>query len=901
MNELPFTGERVVADACARTSLYLEHVSRYRQATRLAPGRRVLDAATGAGYGAELLAAAGATEVVALDLEPQAIEYAVKRYGGSEIQFRVDDVLLLNTVRDASIDLYVCLETIEHVEDGAAVVRQAARVLAPDGIFFCSTPNWEVSRCQNPFHRREYRPGEFVTLLQAEFPHVALLTQRTLFANRIGPATPGAPRQVRFEQDVALDDLATAPYLIAVASRTALPPVAEMLALGACADTEHLSRYVQMLEGGVAERDRKIARLTAGARVREERERALQERQERAQAAGEHVAETAAEVEARNRHIQNLEGGVAERDARIRDLEIALNRRETVLALSIVRALARVNRLLGRFPARTLGRIRHAFREGRRRAPALLPSGGAPLFSLVVPVHNNHDFLDRAIESALGQTCSDAEIILYDDASSDPRVGPLLERYRDRPGVRVIRGERNLGISGATNRGIAEATGLYVAFLDCDDELEPSALERVAEHIARHPEADFVYTNRADIDEAGRVVERWDFTNRSLGRPDRELLLGMFASHLKVIRREAFHRVGLFRREFDSVQDYDLALRLSEVGRFAFLRETLYRHRIHPRQTTQQALEQQDSLAGRAKDRALLRRRIASGGHRGLVSIVVLSLNRPEDTEVCLDAIARHTPFEHEVILIDNGSSPEALARLRRMVAYRSTVTLRELPENLGCGGGRNLGVQLARGDYLVFLDNDVEVDADWLAHLLTEMEWDANLAACCCRVSFPDGTLQFNGGRATFGELRASFDLLDTGRRKEDLRTLQEHACDWVPGGATIFRKAALVANPYDLAISGAYEDNDWSIMVRRAGWRLANCPLATATHHHMNFSARAQRDGLYRSERYSKTRLEGALRRFHEKHGFFIDEEDVYRYLGYQGSEAFIESTLAAGRSGS
>lgn len=892
MEELPFTGERLVADACARTSLFLEHVSRYRLATRFAFGRRVLDAATGAGYGAELLAAAGATGVVAVDLDPPTVAYAARRYAHPAIQFRVDDVLTLATVPDASVDLYVCLETIEHVDDGAAVVRQAARVLAPNGIFLCSTPNWEVSQCHNRFHRREYRPEEFVALLRAQFPRVTLLTQRTLFANRIGPATDeGGGLEVSSEQGLSLDELSSAPYLVALASRAAVPSVVEMIMLGECADTEHLSRYVQTLEGGVAERDRALARYSASERGESPERRELLEAQER-------LAALEAQGESRNRYIQNLEGGVAERDGRIRDLETTLKRGEMVLALGLVRLLQRANRRLGRMPTTLLRRLRHRLREARPRVTSPLPSGGAPLFSIVVPVHDNAQFLARAIDSALGQTRRDVEVVLYDDASGDPRVRPLLESYRDRPGVRLFFGEKNLGISGATNRGIAEAKGRWLAFLDCDDELEPDALERVAEHLGRNPGADFVYTNRVDIDEAGAVVEHWDFTNRSLGAPDRELLKGMFASHLKVIRREAFRRVGLFRGEFDSVQDYDMALRLSESGEFSFLRETLYRHRIHSRQTTQLALDRQAELAERAKNRALLRRRIAAGNFDGLISIVVLTLNRPEDTEVCLDAIARHTPFEHEVIVIDNGSSPEALGRLREIVAGRPTVTLRELPENLGCGGGRNLGVRLARGDYLVFLDNDLEVHAGWLAHLLTEMEWNSGLAACCCRVSFPDGTIQFNGGRAAFGDLRVRFELFDTGRPEGDLGTLEVHPCDWVPGGATIFRKSALVAHPYDLAISGAFEDNDWSIAARRAGWKLANCPLATATHHHLNFSTRAQRDRRYVSERYSKERLEEALRRFHEKHGFFIEEEELYRFLGYRGSEAFMESVLGAER---
>jgi GT2 family glycosyltransferase len=300
----------------------------------------------------------------------------------------------------------------------------------------------------------------------------------------------------------------------------------------------------------------------------------------------------------------------------------------------------------------------------------------------------------------------------------------------------------------------------------------------------------------------------------------------------------------------------------------------------------------------RAKERALLRRRLAAGECDEMVSIVVLSLNRVEDTLRCLEAIARHTPFRHEIILVDNGSEPVQLARLREAVAGRENTRLVSLGRNLGVGGGRNHGVTLARGGYVVFLDNDIEVGDRWLARLLEEIEGDPRVAACCCRVVFPDGTIQFNGGSTVIGAQRVRFNLIDTGRRADDLATLERHECDWVPGGATIFRRSVLAAIPYDTAIEGAYEDNDWSIAARRAGHRLVNAPLATVVHHHMNFSAAARRDAHYVSQRYGKERLERTLRRFHEKHGLFIDEEDLYRYIGYAGSAEFIEATLAAGR---
>ena len=194
-------------------------------------------------------------------------------------------------------------------------------------------------------------------------------------------------------------------------------------------------------------------------------------------------------------------------------------------------------------------------------------------------------------------------------------------------------------------------------------------------------------------------------------------------------------------------------------------------------------------------------------------------------------------------------------------------------------------------GDYIVFLDNDIETKEGWLEHLVARMESDPKIAACCCRVLFPNGEVQFCGGGTRKGAERIRFDLLHTGKSAEDLSTLEEVDCDWVPGGATIFRRDVLEKFPYDTKMAGAYEDNDWSIRVREAGYRLVNAPLATVIHHHLNFNPAVKGDKHYIDQRYNKERLEKTLVYFYRKHGLFIDEEDLYTSIGYKNSATFME----------
>lgn len=169
-----FTERMVPEQAHPRT--FWEHVSRYRFAKDFARGKRVLDIACGEGYGAAALAKAGAASVVGVDLAPEVCERARLKYG---LDARPGDARAI-PLPDRSVDLVVSFETIEHVDDPAAFVREAARVLVPEGTFLVSTPNRPVYNSAgnlNPFHRFELDEAEFLDLLRARFREVELYSQ----------------------------------------------------------------------------------------------------------------------------------------------------------------------------------------------------------------------------------------------------------------------------------------------------------------------------------------------------------------------------------------------------------------------------------------------------------------------------------------------------------------------------------------------------------------------------------------------------------------------------------------------------------------------------------------------------------------------------------------------------
>lgn len=152
------------------------HYGRYRFAAGFVQGGRVVDVACGEGYGADLLAAAGAARVVGVDLDEATIRAAAARYRRPGLTFRVADAAA-TAEADAACDLVVSFETIEHVADAAAFVAEIARILRPGGLFVVSTPNRLVTGQHNPYHTREFALGELVAMLAPAFEIVGLFGQ----------------------------------------------------------------------------------------------------------------------------------------------------------------------------------------------------------------------------------------------------------------------------------------------------------------------------------------------------------------------------------------------------------------------------------------------------------------------------------------------------------------------------------------------------------------------------------------------------------------------------------------------------------------------------------------------------------------------------------------------------
>jgi ubiquinone/menaquinone biosynthesis C-methylase UbiE len=185
MNQMDWTGERMVPEG-ADPSTFWEHVYRYRFATNFVSGKRVLDIACGEGYGTAALLEAGAANVIGIDISEETCQHARMKYGVDARVGKAEDIPL----SDASVDLIVSFETVEHVAQPKLFLSECARVLSPTGRLVVSTPNKEIFRTHGGgslFHCSEMTRAAFVDLVSQHFRTYSLYGQMLTSTSWLAP------------------------------------------------------------------------------------------------------------------------------------------------------------------------------------------------------------------------------------------------------------------------------------------------------------------------------------------------------------------------------------------------------------------------------------------------------------------------------------------------------------------------------------------------------------------------------------------------------------------------------------------------------------------------------------------------------------------------------------------
>lgn len=203
-----------------------------------------------------------------------------------------------------------------------------------------------------------------------------------------------------------------------------------------------------------------------------------------------------------------------------------------------------------------------------------------PLVSVIIPVFNREDTIERAVNSALNQTYGNCEIIVVDDGSTD-RTAELLIGYESR--ISLVR-QQNAGPSAARNRGVEISRGEILAFLDSDDSWSIDKISKQVELLLRGGDrVPCCICNALILSKDEDGVSSFDLANVRSNleagfwlNPD-EIIASRFIlfNQVVAVRKSAFESVGGFREDLDLLEDYDLALRLSLLGPWAFINEIL--------------------------------------------------------------------------------------------------------------------------------------------------------------------------------------------------------------------------------------------------------------------------------------------------------------------------------------
>ena len=479
-----------------------------------------------------------------------------------------------------------------------------------------------------------------------------------------------------------------------------------------------------------------------------------------------------------------------------------------------------------------------------------------PLISVVMPVYNPPlSMLEDAICSVQDQLYPNWELCIADDASTDLSVRKLLQRYANNDSrIKVVFREKNGHISAASNSALDLVRGEYVVLLDNDDLLSEHALFWVADAIVTHPDAGLIYSDEDKINQSGR---RYDPYFKPEWNPDLFLSHNMIC-HLGVYRTDLVRKLGGFREGYEGAQDYDLALRCIEQlapQQIVHIPRVLYHWRSHPGSTAQAGCEKNYALVAgeRALNDHFLRTRISAkaellgfGMYRvryaiptlaPLISLIIPTRNGLNLIKQCIEGILAKTTYKnYEILIVDNNSDdPKALAYFARLAENKRIRILRdERPFNYSALN--NAAVQQARGEYVGLINNDIEViSPEWLDEMMG-LAIQPGVGAVGARLWYPNDTLQHGGVITGLGGVAGhSHKHLNKGSPGYFYRAQLIQTLSVITAACLVVKKSIYqeVGGLDETNLKVAFNDVDFCLRVREAGYRNVWTPYAELYHH--------------------------------------------------------------------
>ena len=512
------------------------------------------------------------------------------------------------------------------------------------------------------------------------------------------------------------------------------------------------------------------------------------------------------------------------------------------------------------------------------------------LFSIVVPIYNTPaDLLQKLLASVEAQWYPHWQLILADDCSPSEQIQQDLAAITHQQ-VETFRLEKNSGIAGATNAGIARAKGEFVVLLDHDDELTPDCLYELALCINKH-NPDYIYSDEDKIDANGHYADphfkpQWS--------PD-TLMSTMYVCHVVCIRHTVLQQVGGLRSDYDGCQDWDLILRVTELtNNICHIPKVLYHWRVIEGSiaTDISAKSYVLDASKRVREDALARRGLVGEveelvGVPGyfrvnyqpqgtpLVSIIIPTRDNHAVLKACLDSLLQTTAYRHfEVLVIDNGSvEPETVAYLARL-ADESQITVIRHDRPFNFSELNNIGVQAAKGEIFLFLNDDTEVLVDdWLARMVGYAQL-SHVGAVGAKLLYSGGELVQHAGVINLATGPGhAFLKTPTHSHGYYLRNQLEYNWLAVTGACLMVEREKYKAvGGFDESFPIAYNDIDLCFSLHAAGFYQVVCQAAVLLHHE---SVSRGHDHL---DKQKQLRLRQEKQRLFTKHPAYFQHDPFY-----------------------
>ncbi|MGD8177145.1 glycosyltransferase family 2 protein [Marinimicrobium sp. ARAG 43.8] len=480
-----------------------------------------------------------------------------------------------------------------------------------------------------------------------------------------------------------------------------------------------------------------------------------------------------------------------------------------------------------------------------------------PVISLIVPVYNTPpEYLTECIESVLAQVYPHWQLCLVDDASTRPETGNVLREYeqRDRR-INVVYRADNGHIVAASNSGLEVAKGEYIGLLDHDDALAPHALLRVIQALNANPSLKLVYSDEDKLSASG---QRSSPHFKPDWNPD--LLLSQnYICHFTVLMADLVRQVGGFRLGTEGSQDHDLLLRClphlaSET--VEHIPDVLYHWRMIPGSTAANASGKDytsdaglnavnhclQSLCPEAKAELgqlpnTYRVRWPVPDPEPKVSLLVPTRDGVEILKPCVQAVLDKTEYSnYEILILDNQSSCPQTLNYLESIEKDPRVSVHRWNHPFNFSAINNFGASVARGELIGLLNNDVEpINGEWL----TEMVRHASRPDIGCvgaKLYYPDNRIQHAGVILGIGGVAGhshKYFPRESHGYHTRLRLIQNLSA--VTAACLLVRRSVYeqVGGLEEQGLAVAFNDIDFCLKVREAGYRNLWTPYAEAYHH--------------------------------------------------------------------